>query len=246
LTGYSATVTSSIEERAVESRINLVGIGLYTPAEAGRLIQVRPAKLARWLRGHSIKGKHYEPLWRAQADLGEDGLYLGFRDLMEARVAAAFIARNLSPIKVRQAIVAAREMVGIERPLSTSWFRTDGRTVMLEIVGPNGEPRMIDLLRKQHVFKSVVEQSLKGVDFDEGGTPARWWPAGKAAGVVLDPERSFGKPIDAETSVPTDALAAATVAEGSFEAAAQVWGVPVRAVRRAVAFQDEMARRQTA
>jgi hypothetical protein len=57
LTGYSATVTSSIEERAVESRINLVGIGLYTPAEAGRLIQVRPAKLARWLRGHSIKGK---------------------------------------------------------------------------------------------------------------------------------------------------------------------------------------------
>jgi uncharacterized protein (DUF433 family) len=63
---------------------------------------------------------------------------------------------------------------------------------------------------------------------------------------VLDPERSFGKPIDAETSVPTDALAAATVAEGSFEAAAQVWGVPVRAVRRAVAFQDEMARRQTA
>ena len=178
--------------------------------------------------------------------MGEEGLFLGFRDLMEARVAAAFIGRGLSPIKVRQAIVAAREMVGLERPLSTSWFRTDGRTVMLDLIGPDGEPRMIDLLRKQHVFRGVVEQSLKGVDFDEGGTPARWWPAGKAAGIVLDPQRSFGKPIDADTSVPTDALAAASNAEGSPEAAARVWGVPVRAVRRAVAFQEEMTRRQAA
>jgi hypothetical protein len=113
---------------------------------------------------------------------------------MEARVAAAFIARNLSPIKVRQAIVAAREMVGIERPLSTSWFRTDGRTVMLEIVGPNGEPRMIDLLRKQHVFKSVVEQSLKGVDFDEGGRPPDGGRPARPRALCLIPSARSGSP----------------------------------------------------
>jgi uncharacterized protein (DUF433 family) len=230
----------------VRARIDLVGIGLYTPAEAGRLIQVSPSKITRWLRGHSIKGKFYEPLWRAQADLGEEGLFLGFRDLMEVRVASAFISRGLSPIKVREAIFLARDMVEIDRPLSTNWFRTDGRTVMLELVAPDGEPRMIDLFRKQHVFKGIVEQSLKGVDFDQDGTPARWWPAGKAAGIVLDPERSFGKPIEAETSVPADALASAAEAEGSPEAAARVWDVPARAVRRAVAFKSEMGRRQAA
>ena len=32
----------------MESRIYVIGIGLYTPAEAGRLIQVTPATIARW------------------------------------------------------------------------------------------------------------------------------------------------------------------------------------------------------
>jgi hypothetical protein len=100
----------------------------------------------------------------AQIDLGDDGVYLGFRDLIEVRVAAAFIARGVSPMKVRQAIVLAKEMVQLERPLSTSWFRTDGRSVFLETMSSEGKPQLIDLFRKQHVFKEIVEQSLRGID----------------------------------------------------------------------------------
>jgi hypothetical protein len=58
-------------------------------------------KLIRWLRGHSVSGRRYEPLWNPQINLGDDTIYLGFRDLMEARVANAFINAELSPQKVR-------------------------------------------------------------------------------------------------------------------------------------------------
>ena len=71
----------------------LVGIGLYTPAEAGRLLSIRPAKISRWLRGHDANGKHYDPLWSPQVDLGEEGTFLGFRDLQEVRVASTFIEK---------------------------------------------------------------------------------------------------------------------------------------------------------
>ena len=69
---------------------------------------------------------------------------------------------------------------------------------------------------------------------------------GKSGTVIVDPARSFGQPVEAETSVPTTALAAAAKAEGSQQAAARAWGVPLRSVRRAVDFEEHMAFRKAA
>ncbi|MHC2021359.1 hypothetical protein [Methylobacterium sp. CM6247] len=225
---------------------NLVGIGLYTPVEAGRLLQISPAKIARWLRGHEANGKRYEALWNPQVDLGDEGFALGFRDLQEVRVAAAFIARGLSPQRVRQAIDLARDIVHDERPLSTAQFRSDGRTVFLQVAEEDGQTKLIDLFKKQFAFREILERSLVHLDYDEAGVPSRWWPLGRSRSVVIDPARSFGQPIEAETSVPVEALATAAEAEGSPEAAARAWDVPVRAVKRAVAFRREMDMRQAA
>lgn len=230
----------------VISSSSLIGIGLYTPAEAGWLLQVSPGKIARWLRGHRATGRDYAALWRPQVDLGEDGIFLGFRDLMEVRVASAFILRGLSPQKVRRAIELAHETIDDEHPLSTARFRTDGSTVFLQVIEESGETRLLDLFRGQYAFQSVIERSLKDADYDASGVPTRWWPLGRAKSVIVDPQRSFGRPIEAETAVPVDALANAARAEGSVEAAARAWDVPPRAVRRAVAFQSAMDSRQAA
>jgi len=225
---------------------DLVGIGLYTPVEAGRLLRIAPAKIARWLRGHEANGKRYEPLWQPQVDLGEEGIFLGFRDLQEVRVASTFIAQGLSAQRVRQAIELARDLVGDARPLSTARFRSDGRTVFLQVVEEDGQTKLIDLFRKQFAFRDILERSLTNLDYDEAGIPAVWWPLGRTKSVKIDPARSFGQPIEAETAVPVEALVTAVEAEGSPEAAARVWDVPVRAVKRALAFQREMDARHAA
>ncbi|SOR27664.1 conserved protein of unknown function [Methylorubrum extorquens] len=224
----------------------LVGIGLYTPAEAGRLLLISPAKISRWLRGHEANGKQYEPLWRPQVDLGDEGIFLGFRDLQEVRVASTFIEKGLSAQRVRQAIELARDLVGEARPLSTAKFRSDGRTVFLQVVEEDGQTKLIDLFRKQFAFRDVIERSLTNLDYDEAGVPAVWWPLGRTKSVKIDPTRSFGQPIEAETSVPVDALVSAVEAEGSPEAAARTWDVPIRAVKRALAFRREMDMRSVA
>ena len=218
---------------------NLIGIGLYMPSEAGKLIGVRVPKLTRWLRGHEVKGQRYEPLWRPEVDLGDDKIYLSFRDMLEARVASAFITKGLSSQKVRLAIDLAKEVVG-DRPLSTSWLKTDGRAVFLKVVRETGgEPDLMNLFNKQYAFNAVVEQSFRDVEFD-GPLPNIWWPLGKRSGVLIDPRRSFGQPIERETSIPTQALSSAAQAEGSEEAAAKAWGVPALAVRRAVRFHRQL------
>ena len=224
-----------IQEHILEQ--SLVGIGLYTPSEAARLIDVPAPKLIRWLKGHDAGGQHYEALWDPEIDLGDDKIYLSFRDLLEARVASAFINKGLSPQKVRLAITIARDVVG-ERPLSTSWLKTDGRAVFLKVVRETGcEPDLMNLFSRQYAFDAVVDQSLRDVEF-KGPVPNVWWPLGRRSGILLDPQRSFGQPIERETSIPAEALANAVRAEGSVKAAARAWDASIPAVRRAVRFQQ--------
>ena len=71
---------------------------------------------------------------------------------MEVQVANAFISLGLSPQKVRRAIEIASVLLAEERPLSTARFRTDGRTVFLQVLKEDGADQMIDLFRSQHVF----------------------------------------------------------------------------------------------
>ena len=224
---------------------SLIGIGLYTPSEAARLLAVPAAKISRWLRGHDIGDQHYDQLWEPQVDLGDGHVYLGFRDLMEVRVASAFIERGLSAQKVRRAIELAREMAGEERPLSTAKFRTDGRSVFLQLTKEDGSDAMVDLFRQQHVFREIIEPSLKNIDFVDG-IPARWWPNGKQARIVVDPRRSFGQPVELESNIPTAVLGGAAEAEGSAEAAARVWQVSAASVRRAVEFHKAQTQRLAA
>jgi len=218
---------------------DLVGIGLYSPIEAQRLIHVPATKIARWLKGHTAHGKLYKPLWRPQVDLSDGSLYLGFRDLMELRTAHRFMELGVSPQQIRRAILEARKLVNDERPLSTTVFRTDGRTIFLEIADQEGDLQLLDLFRKQYAFKKVMEASLKDVEYDDA-TPSRWWVATRRKGIIVDPERSFGQPIDNESGIPTSILAASARSEGSIDAAASAWDVSRETVRRAVDFENSL------
>jgi len=221
--------------------LSLIGIGLYTPAEAARLIGVSLKKLQRWLRGYTVGEREYDPLWPLQLDLGDECTYLSFLDLVQARVAIAFIEAGLSPQKVRRAIDLGRKILNSDYPFASARFRTDGNTVMLQVLTPGEDDKLIDLFRDgQYLMKKIVEPSLKGLDFDKD-LAVRWWPDGRAAGVVVDPKRQFGQPIDADTGVPTAVLAAAAEAEGSVEKAARAYRVPAAAVRRAVHFETKLA-----
>lgn len=217
----------------------LLGVGLYTPADASRLLRIPTGKIIRWLRGHTVNGKRYNQLWQSQIQLGDGKTYLGFRDLMELRTAHAFMQAGVSAIMIRRAIVEAQKYIDEERPLSTTKFLTDGRSIFLEIADESGDTTLLDLFKRQYTFKRIVETSLKGVDF-EGVTPVRWWPANRSQKILVDPERCFGQPIESETGVPTATLAAAAKAEGTVEAAARIWQVPVRSVVRAVRFEIDL------
>ena len=218
---------------------DLIGRGLYTPAEASRLLNIPANKISRWLRGHNVQGKHYGRLWEPEINLGDDRVFLGFRDLMEARVVQAFIRQGISAIGMRSAIRVARDVINESHPLATNRFRTDGREIFLHVIETNEEgeerERLLNLFRRQYEFRGVIEPILKSVDFGREGNPLQWWPRGRRGGIVVDPERAFGAPIDDVSSVPVHILAETGRALGVAETAA-AYLVSAASVRRAMDF----------
>jgi hypothetical protein len=146
--------------------------GAYSASEALRLLNfskaatahhVSRSTVARWLRGYDFGPDgdgHSEPLWRPDYKNEDDLLELSFRDLIELRFVKAFRDIGLALPTIRECYERAAEEVHDDRPFSTQKFRTDGKTIFLEITEGLQEAKLVDLRRRQNVFRTIVEPSL--------------------------------------------------------------------------------------
>jgi uncharacterized protein (DUF433 family) len=216
------------------------GVGAYSLAEAGKLLGVSPTTLRRWLFGYSYDHHgpltEQQPLWRPQYGVDQDEPLLGFRDLIEARIVKGLRSLKIGLPTIRECLRRASELVDDDHPFSTRRFKTDGRRLFLEQMDALGEGTLIDLKLRQHAFRRIVEPSFVDLDFDSEAA-SRWWLLPKKKTIVLDPARSFGQPIVAETGVPTARLAQAVKAEGTVERVAQLFELKPAVVRDALAFE---------
>src|SRR3954463_14576027 len=156
----------------LEANERIFGRGVYDATEAVRLLNfkrdvtslgrsVSRNTISRWLTGYDymVQGekRHSEPLWQSDYVNDNQTLEISFRDLIELRFVKAFRDAGLGLPTIRECFLRAVEEVKDERPFSTSKFRTDGKTIFLDITHDVREGELIDLRRKQ-------------------ASSARWWP----------------------------------------------------------------------
>jgi uncharacterized protein (DUF433 family) len=238
---------SSPEEGRSREGDSLLGLGVYSVPEAARLTGISSRRIRRWLQGYSHTSggasRTSPPLWRRQI-ASEDSLILSFRDMLEVRFIDAFRRHGVSWKSIRLAAECAAEIVHDSYPFSTRRFKTDGRRIFAEILQETGDESLLDLVKSQYEFKSIVEPFLfDGLEFSALGIePVRWWPLGMDRRVVIDPERSFGQPIVDPESVPTRVLASAFRAEGSIQAVARWYMVDPKSVEDALDFEGQHAK----
>lgn len=230
-----------------------LGRGAYGAAEGLRLLNfsrsgapvrhVSRNTVARWLRGYHFGNDgegHSEPLWHPDYSNDDNLIEFSFRDLIELRFVKAFRDLGLALATIRECYQRASEEVQDERPFSTRKFRTDGKSIFLEITEGIQEPKLVDLRRRQNVFRTIVEPSLKDLEFDASAV-ARWFPLGIARkSIIIDPARAFGRPI-AASGVPTQVLSRALTVEGSVAKVVALYNVSTAEVKDAVAFEKRLA-----
>ncbi len=240
-----------MQENVRDADVVAIGIGCYTVPEAARLLGTTPRNISRWLGGYSyrdVQGNvvRAAPLWLPQLPRFDEHLELGFRDLIELQFVLAFLEHNVGLNVIRRCLENARRIIGEDRPFSTRRFRTDGKSIFLESLRESEEKEtasavssITDLKTGQMVFKLVVEPTFRDLDL-AGGSVVQWRPYKGKPSIVIDPNRSFGKPLAADYGVPTSALTNAAKAENSPHRAARLFEVPVAVVNDAIAFERSL------
>lgn len=232
-------------------RPSLLGLGLYAPGDAARmasLVAEKPVSgqaVRRWLWGYSYRRdgdlRTGPPLWEPQVGTLDGDKVLTFRDLIEVLFVAVFRSKGVSLQTIRRVIERAGELFELSHPLSSLSFKTDGKTILADTVDDQERRLIFDLDTGQYLLELVFGRLRAGLDYTDL-LAARWWPLGKKHLVVLDPERSFGRPIVVEEGVPTAALAGAFRAERSVGAVAHWFGVSEEAVQDALRYEARLAK----
>ena len=230
-----------LEKRRILSPY-MVGVGLYTPAEASAYTGIPATQLRRWLFGYTAAGKIYDGLWQTElTDIDEQAL--SFHDLLEVRFVNAFRSHGVSLQAIRRASENAREIFNSAYPFTCKRFQTDGRSIFAEVQEETGDKSLVDLVKKQDVFREVVSPSLyHGIEYGADQTAQRWFPLRNSKKVVLDPAINFGKPVLEGVGVGVDAIIRAWRAEGeNTRFIAKIFEIPVSSVEAALQFERRIA-----
>jgi len=227
-------------------RPDWVGVGVYTVPEAAKLIGANTLRVRRWLEGYRFPTSEgvgeSPPMLRSQLPVLGGRQAIGFLDLVELLFIKAFRDHGVSLPTIRRAARKAASRWGTDHPFCLKRFATDGRTIFATIEDEVGDEGLLELTKSQLAFSGILRPFLTQLDYGHlGATIDRWWPLGKKKPVLLDPKIAFGRPIVAESAVPTEALYRAAVANGSEAEVASWFGVSVGAVRAAIEFERKIA-----
>lgn len=224
----------------------LIGSGVYSLREAALLSDVPVTTLRRWLLGYSYRTEgtvsHQPPaLARDRSAEKDEVITVTFHDLLEIRFVQAFRSIGVSWNTIKLAAEKARQRFKTIHPFTTERFASDGRSIF-EQLRKEGvrESKVVDLVNDQYCFRDVMLPSFRAqIDLTAHGAE-RWWPMGRKKKIVIDPARQLGRPIVADSSIPTAVLSRAVVAMGSEQLVARWYEVPRGSVRQAVLYERQL------
>lgn len=238
---------------AYTSETSQVGVGIYTMAEAARLVGSPSRQVRRWALGYPFpsrgKTRLSPPVILSKPLQLEKQYAITFRQLIELRFVRLFRQHGVSMPVIRAAARNAAQQLQTATPFGMRRFYTDGRAIFASMKAADvrfdedqekvTEADVLQQLDKaQIVMGDIARVFFKDVEYDQDFA-RHWWLLGSAEQrAILDPHRGFGQPLDAPSGVPLSSLYAPVQSGESVEAIADWFDVPMTAVDAAIAFYE--------
>jgi len=216
---------------------SLLGVGLYTPTDAAMYARVRTSTMKRWIYGD----KRSDPVVTPQLDSEER--IVTFLDFIQSMAIRAIrLTRKMPLQKIRQAVEMAQDDYGVSFPLArqhTTFVIND--ELVLSVDGKESK-RLVTLTGKYKRYQAipqVAEVFMQDVGFDAQGFAKKYSPLTHGDfKILMQPDVRFGEPLVDGTGYTARCLWDAATAEGSIEAAAAIYEVPIAAVSPAIRYID--------
>lgn len=203
----------------------MLGIGLYTVEEAALYARVPTRTMSRWLYGDRRGAPVLSPQFPGSRD-DRIVTFLDFVQSLHVRQIRTDTKCKIPLDKIRRAIEVARDHYGVPYPLAmdhTTFLYGDEIGIKL------GEDQYVEVTGKtahHQMLGKIVKLYMKDLTFDRQGL-ADSFKAGTYCNfdILMRPAVRFGEPLLPSCGYTARTLWEATTTEGSFEAAADAYGI---------------------
>ena len=188
---------------SMDTRLIRLSQPLYNYAEADHLAGVSRGTSKRWLSGYAYHGARGLPVQQPPITLGtgaEPGV--SFVDLIEVVAIGRLKGTGFSLPLIRRIVQNCQELLSVPRPLAALRFKTDGREIFVRMGDTLVE---VGKRRGLQAWAQVLAPFLEDLDYVEE-IVGRWWPLGRTAPVVIDPDYGHGLPVIANSGVRTEII----------------------------------------
>lgn len=222
----------------LENHLRL-GNGIFTTREIAQILCLPYYKVRKWITeywdGNLGKCYEHEYSW----SIGNTRA-VGFHTLIEFYVMMQFAEAGVQTKEVLKAHKELSKFYNTNFPFAQKEvldnIKTDKSKIFLHI---NGDTISLDGSRQFNL--DIIKVFFKNLDFDNDMLASRLWPMGKKHKVVCDPLRKFGQPVLDGTSIQSEAIYRMYLAEESISFIANIYEIPVKLVKDAIAFHKNAA-----
>lgn len=184
-------------------RLDPRSLPAYAPAEVAHYLDIPVSTVRYWSSGRGRIPALIEP-----AESGP--LVLSFVNLVELHVLSAIRREHrISMPNLRRALEYVEHALGLERPLASRRFQTDGVDLFVDHYG-----HLINASeRGQMAMKDVLGDALVRIEWDRAGRPIRLFPYTRgdisdcADIIMIDPSVSGGRAVIKGTRIAIEVVA---------------------------------------
>jgi uncharacterized protein (DUF433 family) len=227
----------------MEARLTtLLARGLYSVPAAARLIGATPDQLKRWAFGYERRGTWHEAAITADLEeLGGDRV-LTFLDLVELLFIHGLRSAGHSFPRIHEAHRVLSQLLDTEHPFALKKGFSDPGGIYALLEREDQGDLLVELKGAgQIAMWPTLHRYLRQLEFNLDDVAERWYPAGRASPIVVDPRVSFGAPVIEGTAVETAALTELYQNEDSLEELAWLYDLEPAQVMAAVEFERSLA-----
>lgn len=222
----------------------------YRASEAAQILALPAGTVRAWCFGHDYRHKtdgspkRFRPVIEP-ADPQQR--LLSFVNLCELHLLAVIRRHHKVTLpKVRAALDYLSDELGVEHALASRRFMTNGVSLFVEHAG-----QLLDVSQRgQQAMRADFERALSRIEFDQRtDAPVLLYPYTRPVAdgaeaprtVLVDPARSFGRPVLAKALVRTEVIGQRFAAGDGIAEMAGDYGVSVQDIEEALRFERRHA-----
>lgn len=211
---------------------------LYSLAEAARYLDVPSSTFSGWAKGYVRRSADRRPVTGApvlSVAPTSSGPSIPFIALAEGMVFAAIRRTGVPMQRIRPALLALQDEIGVDHALASERLYSDGAEVLYDFAERQAESSMaapakdlIVLRSGQRVFTDIVSDYLQRIEYGtDGYARLLHLPGYRRGQVVADPTRSFGQPVFVHGAAKVSDVMDRFQAGESLPDLAEDFGVPI-------------------